>query len=214
MANVGSFGDIDFLCTSIDGKNKILSFHDMSRSATASFSEHEKNGEKSYLEFGADGLDELTMTIEADARYGVKPLDVQDKLFAKKSAGQAEVLVIGGKQIGSNPYVITAITEDYKTMYVDGRPIKLSFSVSLKEYANQVASITTIPPARQVGDGAATSSAISDDTYTVVSGDCLWNIAKKFYGSGAQYTKIYNANKDKIKNPNLIYPGQVLVIPK
>ena len=50
-------------------------------------------------------------------------------------------------------------------------------------------------------------------TYTVKSGDCLWNIAKKFYGNGAQYTKIYNANKGKIKNPNLIYPGQVLTIP-
>lgn len=50
-------------------------------------------------------------------------------------------------------------------------------------------------------------------TYTVVRGDCLWNIAKKFYGNGSQYTKIYDANRDKIKNPNLIYPGQVLTIP-
>lgn len=50
-------------------------------------------------------------------------------------------------------------------------------------------------------------------TYTVVRGDCLWNIAKKFYGNGSQYTKIYNANKDNIKSPNLIYPGQVLTIP-
>ncbi len=51
-------------------------------------------------------------------------------------------------------------------------------------------------------------------TYTVVKGDCLWNIAKKFYGSGSKYTVIYNANKVVIGgNPNLIYPGQVLTIP-
>ena len=49
--------------------------------------------------------------------------------------------------------------------------------------------------------------------YTVVKGDCLWNIAKKFYGSGAKYTLIYNANKGIVKNPSLIYPGQVLTIP-
>ena len=55
--------------------------------------------------------------------------------------------------------------------------------------------------------------ASSGKTYTVKSGDCLWKIAKQFYGNGAQYTKIYNANTDKIKNPNLIYPGQVLTIP-
>ena len=51
-------------------------------------------------------------------------------------------------------------------------------------------------------------------TYTVVKGDCLWNIAKKFYGSGSKYTIIYNANQGVIGgNPNLIYPGQVLTIP-
>lgn len=49
--------------------------------------------------------------------------------------------------------------------------------------------------------------------YIVVSGDTLWAIAKKYYGKGSEYIKIYNANKDKIKNPSLIYPGQKLVIP-
>ena len=53
----------------------------------------------------------------------------------------------------------------------------------------------------------------TNKTYTVKKGDCLWNIAKSFYGNGSKYTVIYNANKDKIKNPNLIYPGQVLTIP-
>lgn len=56
----------------------------------------------------------------------------------------------------------------------------------------------------------------SNTTYTVKKGDCLWNIAKKFYGSGAKYTKIYSANPSVFKgrSPNLIYPGDVLVIPK
>lgn len=53
----------------------------------------------------------------------------------------------------------------------------------------------------------------SKGSYVVQSGDSLWAIAKKYYGDGSKYTKIYNANKDKIKNPSLIYPGQKLVIP-
>jgi nucleoid-associated protein YgaU len=53
----------------------------------------------------------------------------------------------------------------------------------------------------------------SNGVHVVQPGDTLWAIAKKYYGNGAQYTKIYNANRDKIKNPNLIYPGQKLVIP-
>lgn len=52
-------------------------------------------------------------------------------------------------------------------------------------------------------------------TYTIKKGDCLWNIAKSFYGSGSQYTKLYEANKSVVgSNPNLIYPGQVLTIPE
>lgn len=62
-------------------------------------------------------------------------------------------------------------------------------------------------------------------TYTVKKGDCLWNISRKYYGTGVQHTKIYDANKDTIeqwarkygrsssRNGWWIYPGEVLVIP-
>lgn len=65
----------------------------------------------------------------------------------------------------------------------------------------------------------------SGDNYTVVSGDCLWKIAKRFYNNGAEYTKIYNANatiieetakahgKSSSSNGHWIYPGTVLTIP-
>ena len=53
----------------------------------------------------------------------------------------------------------------------------------------------------------------STGSYVVKSGDTLWGIAKKYYGDGSKYTKIANVNKDKIKNPSLIYAGQKLVIP-
>ena len=45
--------------------------------------------------------------------------------------------------------------------------------------------------------------------------DCLWNIAKKkrFYGDPWKWKRIYRANQDKIKDPDLIYPGQRLSIP-
>lgn len=50
--------------------------------------------------------------------------------------------------------------------------------------------------------------------YTVVKGDTLWGIAKKYYGDGSKYKKIYDANKKVIgSDPNLIKLGQVLTIP-
>lgn len=210
MANVGSFGEVAFYCSASKNKNEILSFHDLQRSSSANFAQHERNGMKPYLEYGGEGLDELSLIVEADARYGVKPLEVQEKLYAMKALGQAEAFVLGGKRVGDNLFVIVSISETFKTLYIDGRPVALSFQMTLREYANQAAEINTIQPAQS--DMAV--SVTCSESYTVVKGDCLWNISKKFYGSGAQYTRIYNENKDKIKNPNLIYPGQVLTIPK
>lgn len=50
--------------------------------------------------------------------------------------------------------------------------------------------------------------------YTVQSGDCLWNIAKAKLGDGSRWKEIYDLNTDKIENPNLIYPGEVLTLPE
>lgn len=48
-------------------------------------------------------------------------------------------------------------------------------------------------------------------SYTVVKGDCLWTICRRFYGDGTLCYKLATANS--IRNPNLIYPGQVLALP-
>jgi nucleoid-associated protein YgaU len=50
-------------------------------------------------------------------------------------------------------------------------------------------------------------------TYTVQKGDTLSKIAKSHYGDANQWRKIYEANKERIKNPDLIQPGWVLTIP-
>ena len=53
-------------------------------------------------------------------------------------------------------------------------------------------------------------------SYKVVKGDCLWNIAKKpkIYGDPFKWPRIYKANKNQIKDPDLIYPNQVFKIPR
>ena len=59
----------------------------------------------------------------------------------------------------------------------------------------------------------AKPAAPATQTYTVAAGDSLSKIAKKIYGDANQWKKIFEANKDQIKNPDLIHPGQVLKIP-
>jgi nucleoid-associated protein YgaU len=60
---------------------------------------------------------------------------------------------------------------------------------------------------------SSTAPAGAPTTYTVKSGDSLSKIAKHLYGDADKWHAIYEANKDKIKNPDLIYPGEVLTLP-
>jgi LysM repeat protein len=59
----------------------------------------------------------------------------------------------------------------------------------------------------------APAAAVNMEKYTVAKGDTLQKISKKFYGKTNKWTRIYEANKDKLKSPNKIYPGQVIGIP-
>jgi nucleoid-associated protein YgaU len=50
-------------------------------------------------------------------------------------------------------------------------------------------------------------------TTTVSRGDSLWRISRLTYGAGTRYAVIYKANREQIRNPNLIHPGQIFVLP-
>jgi nucleoid-associated protein YgaU len=62
-------------------------------------------------------------------------------------------------------------------------------------------------------DSSLPQPAPAAKKYTVVAGDSLSKIAKNFYGDGNKYMKIFEANKDQLKDPNTIQIGQELVIP-
>jgi nucleoid-associated protein YgaU len=66
-------------------------------------------------------------------------------------------------------------------------------------------------PVPDLGGTADTSG--QDRTYTVVAGDSLSKIAKRYYGDANQWRRIHEANRDQITNPDLIHPGQRLKIP-
>ncbi len=53
-----------------------------------------------------------------------------------------------------------------------------------------------------------------DSVIFVQPGNSLWRIARRTYGRGIQYSVIYEANRNQIRDPSLIYPGQVFMLPK
>jgi nucleoid-associated protein YgaU len=85
-------------------------------------------------------------------------------------------------------------------------------------YSDLIADITVNESAqaapRTQSAGASASGGQSTRTYTVQPGDTLSKISKQFYGNANEYMKIFNANKDRLHNPNEIRSGQELVIPE
>jgi nucleoid-associated protein YgaU len=104
---------------------------------------------------------------------------------------------------------------------------KLHFkgSVQTEEQKNELwSAIKTIPTWKEdivadiqvTGGGAGTSGSGTGHggrTYTVKAGDTLSAIAKEHLGSAGAYTKIFEANRDQLTDPDKIKPGQVLKIP-
>lgn len=86
------------------------------------------------------------------------------------------------------------------------------YTITLTEYRN-LKSVKTAPTPPADNKPRPAPAPPPQRTYTIKSGDTLWAISKKYYGDGSKYPTIHNANKDKIKNANLIYPGQVIIIP-
>jgi nucleoid-associated protein YgaU len=70
---------------------------------------------------------------------------------------------------------------------------------------------STAPPAPK--PTAPPPPAPEPRTYTVAKGDSLSKIAKKVYGDANKWKRIFEANRDTVKNPDVIHPGQVLKIP-
>lgn len=117
---------------------------------------------------------------------------------------------------------LTVGLEDYQITDDANEGFDLTVSVKLKQYrafGTKTVQITPSPAPSQPASATvqdpprSTASAPKNSTYDVKSGDCLWNIAKKQLGDGSRWKEIYDLNKDKIKNPNLIYPNQTLTLP-
>jgi nucleoid-associated protein YgaU len=77
------------------------------------------------------------------------------------------------------------------------------------DFSNVLGGSSSTAPAPE-----SAAKAPAQNTYTVVAGDSLSKIAKKFYGNANSWKKIYDANTDRIKNPDVIQPGWVLKIPE
>lgn len=85
----------------------------------------------------------------------------------------------------------------------------IGYDLTVREYRSAEAAVSE---AAGSGGGERAEAAPEVKQYTVQEGDTLWGIAKSYLGDGSRYAEI--AGLSGVKNPNLIYPGQVLTLPE
>ncbi len=96
------------------------------------------------------------------------------------------------------------------TASVSAQAAKRPDSAASQQSQLAAAGTTVVPDS---GSPSSTVVVPKIATTTVTRGDSLWRLSQTSYGAGMRYAVIYNANKEQIRNPNLIYPGQVFVVP-
>lgn len=91
------------------------------------------------------------------------------------------------------------------------------FKFGKKAKAAKTQSSTDMPSSQGYAEiteaGSVAGPEVKMEKYTVQKNDTLQKISQKFYGTTKKWTKIYDANKDALKGPNKIYPGQVINVP-
>ena len=102
---------------------------------------------------------------------------------------------------------------DYSIEFIEAKDVTVLTIVEAKTTQSNKSSNISSGSRPATAKTNTNTNSEQTKTYTVRKGDCLWNIAKAKLGSGARYMEIYNLNRNKIRNPNLIYPGQVLLLP-
>ncbi|HOW45865.1 MAG TPA: LysM peptidoglycan-binding domain-containing protein [Candidatus Aminicenantes bacterium] len=112
-----------------------------------------------------------------------------------------------------------------KNLHVQGDKLVIRGEAKTKQDANKVWDQIKLVDKNYAQDLMAEITFLSDAPapkpqtaptlriHKVVAGDTLSKIAKKYYGKAGDYMKIFEANKDKLKDPDKIFPGQELVIP-
>ena len=226
MAMIGYIGkDADSGIQFVVSREVFRTPKDMTWSGSARYATHERHNTHALTELTGLDPDKFSFDILLTAELGVNPLDEVVKIWGFERDAEAVGLVIGGKGYGK--YRWNVVKHETKIEYTDaeGNMYAVEVSLDLVEYLKGETHNTSkkaaepeqtsqpAQPAQQVATSTGGGGS-GGSSYTVKKGDNLWNLAKKYYGDGSQWRKIYDANRDVIGgNPNLIYPGQTYTIP-
>lgn len=152
----------------------------------------------------------------------VPPVD-QARLDAEEAIASASKAIDAAWEVGADVTIAESLLEEARSAFAEGDyPTATSKAWEAEASANAAREAALAKAeAEEEEEEIAEEEVVEEAPRVYVVGtwerdrDCLWNIAKKtrFYGDPWKWKRIYRANRDKIEDPDLIYPGQRLSIP-
>lgn len=131
MAQVGNLGKLIVFEVSSD---KVLTFRGMKQTVKGRWTNHSVIGSKPRSEFlGADQRG-ISLTVSLSINHGVNPRSTIERIEKAIENGTPNLFVVGGRQIGANPWVITDMSEEWDTIILDGQLVSAKITLNLAEY--------------------------------------------------------------------------------
>jgi len=131
-------------------------------------------------------------------------------ISGKADAGATVRIYVGGNPVGDTKAGADGRWELRPTVAI--APGQYTMRIDQLDDAGKVVARVELPFER--GEPGAVVLAMKNGKVVIQPGNNLWGIAQQLYGSGFRYTVIYEANKDQIRDPDLIYPGQIFTTPE
>jgi hypothetical protein len=151
-------------------------------------------------------------TLEGTVAFAIDAIDYDDKggvsISGRGTPKSLVRLYLDGRFIGS-----AEVGADGRWLFLprtDIRPGTYTLRADQSGPDDKVTARAEIPFARaEVGPALASGMSV-----VVQPGNSLWRLARRTYGQGTSYTIIFEANKDQIRDPDLIFPGQIFLLPR
>ena len=170
------------------------------------------------------GIDPKVYTLRVDEVDGAGKVTSRYETPFKRETPEA-LAAASGEKVASvesqAPAADTAATvpettTEATTLAADGTATQTAAADTTAQASTDAATTATPTEAADATQATAPAASVTPAsvTVTVQPGFTLWGIAKRQFGDGILYVQVYEANKDKIKDPDLIYPGQVFTLPQ
>lgn len=127
-------GNLGSLITFEVSSRKVLTFKKLTQKVGGRWTTHAVIGQKPKSEFLGADLRSGQLEIFLNSMLGVRPRSVIENIESAVESGNPLTLVVGGKQIGSNRWVITEMSETWNEVILDGRLVSANVTLTLQEY--------------------------------------------------------------------------------